>query len=277
MSAMISGVGRGSALPVVSGGRARGKTLATSLAASLAVSFDRSLGAAWIAATVSLNIGAGCGPACSSKPFTTIATTASTTTMNPTASRRLQPKRGSAAKRGASASSSLRRFDLGTDLHPMVRGTLGGMRRCACSPLLDRSKLGRPACTFAVDRQADRNARALTDPAHDLDLTAMQRHQPLNDREPQSGSIVATVVGRARLEERIADARHVLGVDPDAGIRNRHCKRSALMPGADRDLAAAIGELDGVGNEIEHDLIERALVGDDVRQLARQDRDQLNS
>src|SRR5262245_31598338 len=161
---MISAIGRDSALPVVSGGRARGNTLAASLAASLDPCLDASLDADGIAATVSLNIGAGCGPACSSRPFTTIATTASTATMNPTASRRLQPKRGSAAKRGASAASSLRRFDLGTDLHPTVGGTLGDRRSRACSALTDRSKLGRPACAFTVDRQADRNACALTDP-----------------------------------------------------------------------------------------------------------------
>src|SRR4029453_5930026 len=207
---MISAVGRDSALPVVSGRRARGNTLAASLDDSLDPCLDASLDADGIAATVSLNIGAGCGPACSSRPFTTIATTASTATMNPTASRRLQPKRSSAAKRGASAASSLRRFDLGTDFHPIVDGTLGDRRSRTCSALADRSKLGKPTAPFPFPRQADRNSRALADPAHDLDLTAMQCHQPLNDREPQSGSIVATVVGRARLEERIADARHVL-------------------------------------------------------------------
>src|SRR5262249_28507960 len=144
---------------------------------------------------------------------------------------------------------------------PIAGRTLGDMPCGTHSALSDRSKLGRPACAFAIDRQADGDARALSDPAHYLDLAAMQRHKSLNDREPQSGSIVATVIGRARLEERIADARHVLAVDPDAGVRDRHRKGAAFMPGADRDLAATIGELDGVGDEIEHDLVERALVG----------------
>src|SRR5215510_12477553 len=127
MSAMISGVGRDSALPVVSGGRARGNTLGAS--------FDDSL-AAGIAATVSLNIGAGCGPTCSSRPFTTIATAAATTTMNPSASRWLQPKRCSTAKRGP-ASLSLLRFDLGTDLHSIVGRALGDRRGCARGTLRD--------------------------------------------------------------------------------------------------------------------------------------------
>src|SRR4029450_9809186 len=126
---MISAVGRDSALPVVSGGRARGNTLAASLDDSLDDSLDpcldASLDADVVAAAVSLNTGVECGPACSSRPFTTIATTASTATMNPTASRRLQPKRSSAAKRGASAASSLRRFDLGTEFRTIVYGPLG--------------------------------------------------------------------------------------------------------------------------------------------------------
>src|SRR5215471_595199 len=229
-----------------------------------------------MAAIASLNIGAGCGPACKSRPFTTIATVASTATTNPAASRRLQPRRRSPATRGASASSSLLRFDLGTELHPIVDGAFGGRRSGARGSLTDRGKLARPACAFAVDRQPDGDARALTDATRDLDLATVQRHQPLDDRKPQTGSVMAAVVGRTRLKERITDARHVLAVDADTGVRNCHRKGRALGPRADRDPAAAIGELDGVGNEIEHDLIERTFVGDDVRQLTRQDRDQFN-
>src|SRR5712691_6952850 len=119
MSAMISDAGRASTLAVASDGRGRGKVVAVSLTPSLGACF----GAAVIAAMASLNIGAGCGPACSSTPFTTIATVASTATAKATASRRLQPSRASAAKRGVSA--SLLRVDLGTDLHQLVSGTLG--------------------------------------------------------------------------------------------------------------------------------------------------------
>src|SRR5262245_8779206 len=119
MSAMISGVGRASTLAVASGGRGRGNVEAVSLTTSLVAGFEGAV----IAAMASLNIGAGCGPACSSTPFTTIATVASVATPKAIASRRLQPSRASAAKRGASASLSLSlsrlRFDLGTDLHQL--------------------------------------------------------------------------------------------------------------------------------------------------------------
>src|SRR5262245_1385036 len=271
MSAMISCVGRASTLAVASGGRGRGRVVAVSLTASLGAGFEGAV----MAAMASLNMGAAGGPAGSSTPFTTTATVASAATKQATASRRLQPKRASAAKRGVSAALSLLRLDLGTDLHQLVSGTLGcGLddgRGRTRRPLSDGRHLGRPARAFAIHRQADRDARALPDPARDLHFTSVQRHQSLNDREPQSGSIMTAVIGRACLEERIANVGHVLAVDPDTRVRDRHREGAALVPGANRDPATAIGKLDGIGNKIEHDLIERTLVGDNVRQLARQD------
>src|SRR5262245_32922075 len=181
MSAMISGVGRASTLEVASGGRGRGNAVTTSLPESLGAGFDTNA----IAAMASLNIGAGCGPACNSKPFTTIATVVSTATMKATASRRLQPKRASAAKRGTSASLSLSRFDLGTDLHQVVSRTLGyrldDRRSRTRSSRSDGRHLGGTACAFAIDRQPDGDARALPDPARDLHVASVQRDQSFND------------------------------------------------------------------------------------------------
>src|SRR5690349_19851676 len=186
MSAMISGVGRASTLEVASGGRGRGNALMASLPESLGAGFD----AAAIAAIASLNIGAGCGPACNSTPFTTIATVASAATINATASRRLQPKRASAAKRGTCASLSLSRFDLGTDLHQVVSRTLGyrldDRRGRTRSSWADGRHLGGSARAFAVDRQTDGDARALPDPTRNLHIASVQRDQSFNDRQPQS-------------------------------------------------------------------------------------------
>src|SRR5215470_16113277 len=128
---MISGAGRASTLAVASGGRGRGKVAAVSLMPSF---------------PPSLNIGAGCGPACSSTPFTTIATVASSATPKASASRRLQPKRASAAKRGVLPSLLLLRLDLGTDLHQPVDGALGcrldGRRGRTRNARSDRRHLG---------------------------------------------------------------------------------------------------------------------------------------
>ena len=54
-----------------------------------------------------------------------------------------------------------------------------------------------------------------------LDLAAVQRHQALDDRKPEAGAVVAAVVGGARLEERPADARQIVGADADAGVLDR--------------------------------------------------------
>src|SRR5262245_55587459 len=177
MSAMISAIGRASTLAVASGGRGRGKVAAVSLTTSLDAGFEGAV----MAAMASLNMGAGCGPACSNTPFTTTATVATTATTKATASRRLQPKRASAAKRGVSAALSLLRFDLGTDLHQLVSGTLGcrlnDRRRRTRSTRSDRSHLGGSARALAIHRQADRDARALPDPARDFHFASVQRHQ----------------------------------------------------------------------------------------------------
>src|SRR5215475_2891598 len=194
MSAMISGIGRASTLAVASGGRGRGRVVAVSL-----TSLEAGFAGAVMAAMASLNMGAGCGPACNNRPFTTMAAVASTATTQATASRRLQPKRASAAKRGVSAALSLLRLDLGTDLHQLVNGTLacglddrrGRTRRTRT----DGRQFGRPPRAFAIHGQADRNACALPDPARDLHVASVQRHQSLNDREPQSGSIMTAIVG----------------------------------------------------------------------------------
>ena len=75
----------------------------------------------------------------------------------------------------------------------------------------------------------------------------MQRQQPFHDRDAKPGPIMAAVIGRARLEERIADARKVVRGDADAGVFDRHDQHRCLGLGADRDPAAAAGELDRVG------------------------------
>ena len=62
----------------------------------------------------------------------------------------------------------------------------------------------------------------------DVDTAAVQRHQTLDDREAEPGAVVAPVVARSRLEERIADARQIGIADPDAGVRDGDGDRTAL-------------------------------------------------
>src|SRR5262249_60388954 len=114
-----------------------------------------------------------------------------------------------------------------------------------------------PGRSPAVHRQAERAARALPQPALDLETPAVQRQQTLDDRQAQAGAVVATVVARSRLEERIPEVRQILRADADPVVLHGDHDSSALRPRADRDPTAPIGELDRVGKEVEHDLTER--------------------
>ena len=74
-----------------------------------------------------------------------------------------------------------------------------------------------------------------------LELAAVQRHQALDDRKPEPGAVVAAVVGAARLEERIADARQIVVADADAGVLDRDDDARPLRHRAlTVDLAAAV-------------------------------------
>ena len=84
-----------------------------------------------------------------------------------------------------------------------------------------------PARAFAIDRQAHGHARALAQPAADIHLAAVQPHQALDDRQAEPGAVVAAVVGRARLEERLAEARQIVVADADAGVLDRERRCSA--------------------------------------------------
>ncbi len=176
-----------------------------------------------------LNIGAGCGPDCSNSVFTRMATIAQAQAATANASRLLKPSAGSKAAVRLAAATAL--FFTGSLTGaPAVCGT----SRSDAPPCPRASRSCRDAF-LAIDRQVDRDARALAQPAGDLHAAAVQRHQALDDREAEPGAVVAAVVGRARLEERIADARQILGADADAGILDRdHDDRRPSRSRADR-------------------------------------------
>src|SRR5580692_3422456 len=120
---------------------------------------------------------------------------------------------------------------------------------------------------LAIERQADRDAGALADPAADREFAAVQPHQALDDGKPQARAAIAAVIGSAGLEVRLADPRQIFVADADAIVLDHEGDVARLGAGADHNLAAAISEADRIRQEIEHDLVERALVGDDFRQI----------
>ena len=207
-----------------------------------------------------LNIGAGCGPACISSTLIRIAMVTPAQIATATVSRRLQP---SFVSFGLARCEDYALFFTGSWLR-----VIGGAGRQEARPRSCRPPDAAPGSRGpAIERQADADAGALPQPAADIDPAAVQRDQPLDDGQAEPGAVVTPVVARARLEERIADAGEIVVADADAGVLDGEHDDVAVDLGADRNLAAGMAELDRVRQQIEHDLVERALVGDDVRQL----------
>lgn len=95
----------------------------------------------------------------------------------------------------------------------------------------------------------------------------MQIDQALHDRKTKAGSTLASIIRIAGLKIRLSDAEQILVIDADAVVLDRKRHRRRIGPRTERNRAAALGEADGVGYEIDQDLIERAFVGNDLRQI----------
>ena len=121
---------------------------------------------------------------------------------------------------------------------------------------------------LAIERQAHRHARPLAHPAADRNLAAVQPDQAFDDGKSEPGAAMAAIVGCARLKVRLADARQIFVADADAIVLDHKADACGLGAGADRDLAAPVGKADRIRQKVEQNLIERALVGDHVRQVA---------
>ncbi len=78
--------------------------------------------------------------------------------------------------------------------------------------------------------------------------------------ESQSGALVLAIEATLDLVEGFEKAGQVFGGDPDAGVGDGKFEAIALGGYVERD-GAAIGEFDGVGQEIEQDLFEAAAIG----------------
>ena len=133
-------------------------------------------------------------------------------------------------------------------------------RRSAVGVMSVRSGLERHVERAALAGDA-RCSSAVTRPAHQLGEAPA-------DREPEPRAAVPAGGRRVDLAERLEEPAHPVGRDADAGVadvdvidRRVSGARSRLAAGRDHDLAA-LGELDGVGQQVEHDLAEAARVAD---------------
>src|SRR4051812_44406787 len=174
-------------------------------------------------------------------------------------------------RRGLSSSSS-NETALGTFLHLtdlMLWAGRGGQRRDVARRLINRRR--------ECQGQRDDDGGPLVEPAVHGHLAAVQRDQALDDGQPEAGAFVAALIGGAGLEERIADPLEILRRNADAGVADAQFQPRSLDRGGDGDGAAALGELDGVGNQIEHDLLEGARIAGEVRQVVRRAGDEIDA
>ena len=89
----------------------------------------------------------------------------------------------------------------------------------------------------------------------------MELDELARERQSEPGALGLLPV--ARLLELLEDRFELLGSDPGAGVDDGDLHVSVSGAGRDVDPAVGRGELDGVGEEVEDDLADAALVGRD--------------
>src|SRR6185437_3110096 len=97
----------------------------------------------------------------------------------------------------------------------------------------------------------------------------MEADKAFHDREPEPGAFVAALICLAGLEEGITNALEIVGCNADAGVADAKHQPRALHACSRDHRAAAFGELDRVGNKVEHDLLERTRIARHDGQIVR--------
>jgi hypothetical protein len=102
----------------------------------------------------------------------------------------------------------------------------------------------------------------VADLALDPELAAHQLHQPARDGETEPRAPVAASGGAIGLRERVEDQPLRVGGDSDAGVAHGDVQNDAIRardPGRDEHRHfAALGELDGVADQVEQHLADSA-------------------
>lgn len=94
--------------------------------------------------------------------------------------------------------------------------------------------------------------------AVDVHAAAVQFDQVVHDREAQTQTAVDAGERRVALAEAIEDMGQELRADALAGVAHRDVGAGLVVTDAHFDTAAARRELDGVGEQVQHDLLEAA-------------------
>ena len=180
-------------------------------------------------------------------------------------------------RRGMSSSSSIR---LGTFLHLMgqswsifglgivrIAAPASASRYCLMPPMAAR----RPAASATVTVVPSPSLLCT------LISPSCKPTRPFTIDRPRPVPSCRRSIGLAGLEERIADPLEVVGGDADAGIGDTQHQPRSLDRGRDGHAAAALGELDGVGDEVQRDLLERARIAGHHGQILRRAGDEIDA
>ncbi|MND85011.1 hypothetical protein D3C80_769180 [compost metagenome] len=111
-------------------------------------------------------------------------------------------------------------------------------------------------------RQDQAEHAALAGAAVDADLPTQQVRQVAGNGQAQAGAAITAVAGAIHLVEGAEDRLLLVGGDADAGIAHGKDDAGArLVTDVQADLAA-LGELDGVGQQVLEDLLQALAVGE---------------
>src|SRR6266436_6189129 len=113
--------------------------------------------------------------------------------------------------------------------------------------------------------KGEREGRSAPHLALHPQAAAVELDELSRQREAETGAL-ALVRGVAHLAELLEDRLLVLRRDADPGVGDRHLDGAVRGQRTHVDPAALGGELHGVGQQIQEDLLELALVGDNVRE-----------
>ncbi len=111
-------------------------------------------------------------------------------------------------------------------------------------------------------RQRERERAAHRELAPGREVAAHPARQVAADRQPEPRPLLRAGEPRADLHERLEGALELVGRDPPPGVGHAHGHLPVADGGAgERHPAAGVGELDGVGQEVEHHLLHLLAVG----------------
>src|SRR6185503_15141666 len=124
----------------------------------------------------------------------------------------------------------------------------------------------RRVTTASAHRQREGESGPSAQLALDPDPAVMQLHELLRQGQPKPGAFQLPRIIGPHLAELLEDGRLVLGSDPDAGVGDGDFNCLVRSPGLHSDPSAFGGELDGVGEKVEENLLDLALIPDELPQ-----------